>query len=62
MLSVAAIFTLCEKLVCCVLVMITNFKANKAPKFGLESTYLKIYNLAMSLSEEMWCWMSDFER
>jgi len=34
-------------------VMVTNVKANKAPKFGLESTYLKIYNLAMSLSEEM---------
>ena len=31
----------------------------KANTFRMESTYLEKYNLDMSLSEEMWCWMSD---
>jgi len=33
-------------------------KGTRSQNFGLESTNLK-YDLDMSLSEKMWCWMSD---
>ena len=35
-----------------------EFKGTRAQHVWLEITYLK-YNLDMSLSEEMWFWMSD---
>jgi len=37
---------------------VINRDAFKAQHFGMESTYQK-YNLDMSLSEGMWCWISD---